>query len=74
MAFNYDKLKGRIVEIFGTQYKFAEAMGWSERTLSLKLNGTRSWKQTDICKAVKILRLCVEDIPSYFFTLKVQKF
>lgn len=27
MAFNYDKLKGKIVEFFGSQYRFAEAMG-----------------------------------------------
>lgn len=73
MAFNYDKLKGRIVEIFGTQYRFAEAMGWSERTLSLKINGTVPWKQTDICKAVNLLLLCEEDIPEYFFTAKVQR-
>ena len=39
MAFNYAKLLGKIVEIFGTQRKFAEAMGLSERTISLKLNG-----------------------------------
>lgn len=72
MAFNYDKLKGRIVEIFGTQYQFAKEMGWSERTLSLKLNGSRPWKQPDICKAVNLLRLSIEDIPIYFFTQKVQ--
>lgn len=72
MAFNYDKLRGRIVEIFGTQYKFAKEMGWSERTLSLKMNGSRSWKQPDICKAIKLLKLKEEDIPSYFFTPKVQ--
>lgn len=45
MAFNYDKLKGKIVEFFGSQYRFAEAMGMSERTLSLKLNGNVPWKQ-----------------------------
>lgn len=72
MMFNYDKLKGRIVEIFRTQYKFAEAMGWSERTLCLKLNGNRAWKQTDICKAIKLLNLTEADIPTYFFTIKVQ--
>lgn len=72
MAFNYDKLRGRIVEIFGTQYKFAKEMGWSERTMSLKMNGSRSWKQPDICKAIKLLKLKEEDIPSYFFTPKVQ--
>lgn len=74
MAFNYDKLRGRIIEIFGTQYRFAKEMGWSERTLSLKMNGSRPWKQPDICKAIKLLKLKEEDIPSYFFTPKVQNF
>lgn len=72
MSFNYSKLKGRIIEIFGTQSNFAAEMGWSERTLSLKLKGKRSWKQTDICKALQLLRLTEQDIPDYFFTLKVQ--
>lgn len=72
MAFNYGKLKGKIVEFFGSQYRFAEAMGWSERTLSLKLNGNVPWKQTDICKAVKLLHLDDSDIAEYFFTAKVQ--
>ena len=72
MAFNYDKLRGRIVEIFGFQYKFAEAMEWSDRTLSLKMNGIRAWKQTDICKAISLLHLNENDIPLYFFTEKVQ--
>lgn len=72
MAFDYNKLRGRIIEIFGTQSKFAIAMRWSERTLSLKMNGNRPWKQTDICKAIELLKLSQKDIPIYFFTLKVQ--
>lgn len=72
MAFNYSKLKGKIIEIFGTQYKFAKAMGWSERTLSLKMNGNRPWKQPDICKAIRLLNLTEEDIPIYFFAPEVQ--
>lgn len=72
MAFDYRKLKGKIVEKFGTQIKFAIAMEWSERTLSLKLNGGVPWKQTDIAKAVSLLCLAEEDIPQYFFTPKVQ--
>lgn len=72
MAFNYDKLKGKIVELFGTQYRFAEAMGWSERTLSMKMNGAIPWKQTDICKAIELLNLEESDIPIYFFNAKVQ--
>ena len=72
MAFNYNKLKGRIIEIFGSQYEFAKAMNWSEKTLSLKLNGKVPWKQNDILKAVSLLKLTENDIQEYFFTLEVQ--
>lgn len=72
MAFNYSKLSGRIVEIFGTRYRFADEMGWSERTLSLKMQGRRPWKQADICRAIKLLKLNESDIPTYFFTLEIQ--
>lgn len=37
MSFNYSKLRGRIIEKFGTQGCFSKALGVSERTLSLKL-------------------------------------
>lgn len=72
MAFDYSKLRGKIVEIFNTQSSFAVAMGWSERTLSLKINSLRPWKQPDICRDVKLLGLTDEDIPTYFFTTEVQ--
>jgi hypothetical protein len=72
MPFNYNKLSGKIVEVFGTRYNFAKAMGWSERTLSLKMSGKRSWKQSDICKAINLLNLTEGDIPTFFFTPKVQ--
>ena len=74
MAFDYSRLRGRIVEIFGTQACFAVAMGWSERTLSLKMNGLRAWKQPDICKAVDLLKLSDKDIQSFLFRTKVQSF
>ena len=70
--YDYSKLAGRIIEVFGTRYNFAKAMGWAERTLSLKMNGKREWKQQDISKAVKLLKLLPEDIPDYFFKQKAQ--
>ena len=72
MAFDYSKLRGKIIELFGTQACFAAAMRWSERTLSLKMNGVRAWKQPDICKAMTLLNLSDKDIPSFFFKPKVQ--
>lgn len=72
MAFNYSKLRGRIIEKFGTQSDFARALGCSERTLSLKMTGKRPWKQAEILAAIKLLELSKEDIQDYFFTLEVQ--
>ena len=74
MAFDYSKLRGRIIEKFGSQMSFAEAMDISERTLSLKLSGKRMWKQSEICLAINLLGLSDEDIKDYFFVLKVQIF
>nr|DAO52678.1 MAG TPA: Protein of unknown function (DUF739) [Caudoviricetes sp.] len=72
MAFNYSKLKGRIVEKYSNQSNFAKAFGCSERTLSLKMNGKRPWKQQEILTAIKILDLSENDIQEYFFTTEVQ--
>lgn len=72
MAFDYNKLRGRIIEKYGSQGEFAKAMNWSERTLSNKLNGRIPWKQTDICTAIKLLDLTEDDIQEYFFSIKVQ--
>ncbi|HEL2532486.1 TPA: DUF739 family protein [Streptococcus suis] len=73
MVKDFSKLSGRIVEKFVTQSNFAVAMGLSERSISLKLNGKVSWKDDEIEKAIKLLELAVEDIPKYFFTRKVQE-
>lgn len=72
MAFDYSKLRGRIVEKFGSQSDFAKVFGCSERTLSLKMNGKISWKQSEMLKVMSLLGLSGEDIQDYFFTLEVQ--
>lgn len=72
MAFNYDKLIGRIVEKFGTQGRFAKALGVSERTLSLKLNNKIFFSQDEIAKISKLLNITLDEIQDYFFRPKVQ--
>ena len=67
MKFDYSKLNGRIVEVFGTQLNFAVAMGLSERSISLKLNNRVAWKNTEIAKAAKLLKIRYSEIPKYFF-------
>lgn len=72
MAYDYAKLNGRIVEKCGTQAVFAERMGLSERTVSLKLNNKVAWKQPEMQKAAGILDFPETEIQAYFFTIKVQ--
>lgn len=67
MPYNYAKLLGRITELCGTQAKFANALGLSERSVSLKLNGKIGWKQSEIAKACEILRIESTEIGNYFF-------
>lgn len=69
MPYNYSKLLGRIVEKVGTQCNFASKMELSERTISLKLNGKISWKQSEIAKACDVLSIPDTEIPAYFFAL-----
>lgn len=72
MGFNYNKLKGRIIEVWGSQKAFAHAMGVSEKTISNKLCGKKAWSQDEICLSIEVLGLSAKDIPDYFFTTKVQ--
>lgn len=69
MPYDYNKLLGRIVEKCGTQAEFSRRMHLSERSISLKLNGIRSWKQAEISLACEVLNIPVHEIPIYFFSL-----
>ena len=67
MTFKYNKLRGRIVEVFGSQAKFSEAIGLSEQSISAKLAGTSSFTQDNIIAWSEALNIDQGDIGSYFF-------
>lgn len=73
LSYDFSKLLGKIVEKYGKQEAFAPALGISSRSLSLKVNNERYFKPNEISKAVELLELKPSDIPSYFFTVKVQE-
>lgn len=68
MKFNYSKLLGRITEIYGVQSNFARDMKLSERTISLKLNGLRTWKDIEIKRAMELLEIPINEVHLYFFS------
>ncbi len=73
MAFVYNKLKGRIKEMCGTQNNFAKLLGVSRASVSTKLNNGVEFSQREIMKAIEVLKIDPVDIPAYFFTQEVQK-
>lgn len=72
MSFDYNKLRGKIREKFGTQRKFAKSIGMSVSTLSFKLNNKVSWTQQEINLACELLDIEDEEVTVYFFKKKVQ--
>ena len=48
-------LRGKIVEVFGSVGKFAEAFGVSDVQMQNKLSGRSGWSLTDVQKAADLL-------------------
>lgn len=67
-TYEYAKLRGRIVEKFGTLYAFAEKLGISNVSMSKKLNGKTGFSQTDIEEWGKELEIPKSEYIDYFFT------
>lgn len=71
--FDTSKLRGRIIEKFGTQNAFAEATKHSPAYVSEILNGKAYLEQRDIELWANLLDISNIDISSYFFTRKVHE-
>ena len=65
--FDYSKLRGRIKEKFGTQDRFANALGIGRVSLSQRLNNSLGFSQEEILRAAELLEIPTEEIPAYFF-------
>ena len=66
--FNYSKLRGRMVEVFGTIEKTCEAAGLRRDMVSLALNGKRLFTQPEIYALADALHIPNTEIGLYFFT------
>ena len=69
--FDYSKLKGRIKEVLGTQEVYAEKIGLSRTSLSLRLSGKLEFTQQEIRKSCDALEFEPSEILAYFFTIEV---
>ena len=73
MEFDYSKLRGKIKEVFGTQDKFAKALGISGATLSLKLNNFSEFTQQEMAASMRLFHEPARSVDKYFFTSQVRK-
>ena len=69
--FNYNKLRGRIVEKYGSNEAFAKAVGISIVSMSNKLNNRTGISREEILKWADILDIAKDELGAYFFTLEV---
>lgn len=54
-VYSYSKLKGRIVERYGTQVNFARRLGISKNSISKKLTCNTEFSQSDIIRRAELL-------------------
>lgn len=66
--YDYSKLKGKIIEVFGSQGEFANALGKTEQYVSRVLNNKTYLNQDEIEVWCTLLNINDLDIPVYFFT------
>lgn len=71
--FDTSKLRGRIIEKFGSQNAFAEASHRSVSFISQYLNGKTSLDQKIIDEWVNLLDIPYYEIDQYFFIKKVHE-
>ena len=70
MIFDFSRLRGRIIEKFGSCEAFAAAMGCSKVWLSSRLNNAVQWRSAEIRQAAELLGIPEAEIPSFFLTRK----
>ena len=67
MDYKYNKLRGRIIEKYGSQSEFAKAIGLSETSVSNKMQCKSAFDQRDIVKWCEALDIPIEQNGEYFF-------
>ena len=73
MNYKMERLKSRIIEKYGDQKTFANALGTSESTLCRLLKGETGWRGDKMMKTIELLDIPYAEIEVYFFDKAVSK-
>lgn len=66
MSFEYKKLRGRIIEKYGSLQRFAEELDISYVAVSKKMNGKTGFSQKDMIIWCEKLDIDINDAPLFF--------
>lgn len=67
MQYVYNKLRGRIVEKFGTQKAFAAALGVSQNCITKKLHCVWEFSQSDVERWANLLEIDRQEYGEFFY-------
>lgn len=67
MGRNYEELRKKILGKYGSLSLFANDLGITPSTLSIKLKGGSDWTREEIEKCIQLLELTVEEAMAIFF-------
>lgn len=70
MEFDYSKLKGRIIERYGSQGAFVNELPIGNVAFTQKMKGRVAFKNDEIMNMAEKLDIDKHEIPNYFFCLK----
>lgn len=70
VAFDYKKLRARIIEKLGSQGELSNRLGITETSFSRKMNNRVSFTAKDIIDITNILEIPADEIGAYFFVPK----
>lgn len=63
----FNKLAGKIKEVYGTQEKFAKALGLSDTSLIKRMKGTVDWKSEEMFNSCVLLGIPFDEMHLYFY-------
>lgn len=65
--YNHNKLRGKIKEVFGSEYVFAKKIGLSQTTFSSKLNNKVDFTRSEMIKIAELLKINQNEFYDLFF-------
>lgn len=72
ITYDFSKLRGKIIEVYGNYKFFSEEIGMDNATFSRKINNKVRFTHDELFKMARALKLKENEYQQYFFNHKTQ--